>query len=88
MKYRIPETIIIKNEFNEEFKDVIYHELNELEFFTEYLKNPKLAYWTIDNQGIKKYYKNAELQVSIDGDKITNHSWIAKHVMNFKMIAP
>ena len=84
MKYRIPETIIIQQDNNEIIKDVIYHEMEELEFFTEYLKNPKLAYWTIDEQGIRKHYRNGELQVTIDGDKITNHSFVAQHLRNFK----
>jgi hypothetical protein len=88
MKYRIPEHITIQTIDNETIKDIIYHELDEQEFLVEYLKNPKLAYWIIDDFGVKKHYKNGELQVTIDGDNVTNHSWIAKHAFNFKMIAP
>lgn len=88
MKYRISEHIIIKNEKNETFKDIIYHELEELDFFTEYLKNPRLAYWTIDDSGVKKFYKNTELQVTIDGDNIINHSFVAKHLRNFDKTQP
>jgi len=87
MKYLIQETIIIKTDNNEEIRDFVKKELTEEEFLLAKLKDPKLAYWTIDLQGVKRHYRNCELQVTIHGDQITNHSLLSQ-VKNFKIMQP
>lgn len=86
MKYRIPETIIIKQDNKETFKDIIYHELDEQEILLEILKNPKLTYWTED-EFEKKYYWHNTLQTTVNKQtgNITNHTFLSQHLRNFNI---
>jgi hypothetical protein len=75
MKYQIPEHIIIEQNDTETIKDIIYHELDEQEFLVEYLKNPRLAYWTVDeDSNTKQHYKNGSLMVTIRDGIVVNHT--------------
>jgi hypothetical protein len=74
MKYRIPEVIIIEQNDTETIKDIIYHELDEAEFLIEYLRNPRLSYWTADDQGTKYHYKNGKLMATVKDGVVINHS--------------
>jgi hypothetical protein len=61
MKYKIQQIIILEELENETVKDIVLKEFTEQEFLVEYLKNPRLTYWKIDDSGNKFYYKNGEL---------------------------
>lgn len=75
MKYQIPEHIIIEQNDTETIKDIIYHELTEQEFLMKYLKNPRLAYWTVDEDtGTKHHYRDGRLMVTIRDGIVVNHT--------------
>jgi len=78
MKYQIQETIIVEENDTETVKDFVYRNLTEQEFLVEYLRNPKLAYWVLENENTKQYYKNGKLMVTIRDGVVTNHSFLEK----------
>lgn len=74
MKYKIQNIIILEELENETVHDIIYHELDEQEFLVEYLKNPRLAYWKIEDNGTKHHYKDGKLMVTIRDGIVVNHT--------------
>ena len=64
---------------NEIIKDIVYHELTEQEFLIHYLKDPKLAYWTVEDNNIKKFYKHGRLMATIENGVVTNHTSIKNY---------
>ena len=74
MKYKIQNIIILEELENETVHDIIYHELDEQEFLVEYLKNPRLIYWQIEDDGTKHHYKDGKLMVTIRDGIVVNHT--------------
>ena len=74
MKYKIQNTIILEELENETVHDIIYHELTEQEFLMKYLKNPRLTYWQIEDDGTKHHYRDGKLMVTIRDGIVANHS--------------
>jgi len=74
MKYKIQNIIILEELENETVHDIIYHELTEQEFLMKYLKNPRLTYWQIEDDGTKHHYRDGKLMVTIRDGIVVNHT--------------